>query len=384
MMKRYGFVIPVTFLFAAVSVTLAQAPVMSVKITSPASGTHFAKCSEILVTVDTQIQGGEIKNVSLYRNGINITAKSKAPWEMKLKNQPPGYYVFTVRMLATTGETVYSDPVPVYVSDAEKGNIVVNGEFDCGQAPWSLLLQGGAVATFEIDTAAGISSGAAAVVTIDNGGTADWHVELQQPFAVDSGHTYIVSFTAQTTQSSMPIIAWVQMNRDPWSLYSPAISATVEALSDYGPFSFVSPATDHQTLLRFNLGNYGGTIVWLDNIRVIDVNLTGLEDGKPLVTDGAPSKSLLSQNYPNPFNPGTTIQYRLPEEGAVSLVLYNPRGQAVRTLVQENQKPGDHSVQWNGENEAGLRVPSGVYVYRLRAETADRTYTVSRKIMMIE
>ncbi len=381
-MRKGIMVIATVFLLSAIMA--GAQPVMSVKITSPSPGTHYAKCSEILVTVDPQIQGGEIKNVSLFRNGINVTAKSKAPWEMKLKNQPPGYYVFTVRMMAKTGEVVYSDPVPVYVGEVEKGNIVINGEFDCGATPWSLLLQGGAVATFEIDTAAGVSSGAAAVVTIENGGTADWHVELQQSFAVDSGHTYVASFTAQTTQSSMPVSAWVQQNRDPWSLYSPVMAATVETLSDYGPFTFVSPATDHETLLRFNLGNYNATVVWLDNIQIIDVDLTGVNEKSPLNAIEAPSRTVISQNYPNPFNPATTIQYRLPEAADVTLSLYNLRGQAVRTLVQENQKPGDHSTAWNGENEAGERVPSGVYVYRLQARAPDRTYTVSRKIMMLE
>jgi flagellar hook assembly protein FlgD len=66
------------------------------------------------------------------------------------------------------------------------------------------------------------------------------------------------------------------------------------------------------------------------------------------------------------------------------LALYNLRGQSVRTLVQENQKSGDHSVRWNGENETGGRVPSGVYVYHLKVKTADRTSTLSRKIMLLE
>jgi len=361
-------------------------PVMSVKITSPTPGIHFAKCSEIVITVDPQVQGGDIKNVTLYRNNFGVTARAKAPWEFKLKNNPPGYYVFSARLTAKTGEVVYSDPVAVYVGDAEKGNILMNGEFDCGQAPWTLNVNtdAGAAATFEIDTTAEISTGAAAMVTIENGGSADWHIQLQQPLAVDSGHTYIVSFTAQTTQGSMPISAMVQMNRAPWSVYSSGITATVEALQDYGPFPFESSVTDHEAFIRFNLGNYNSTLIWLDNIKVFDVSLTGLKDRKSLNADGAPTRSLLSQNYPNPFNPGTTIQYHLPEEGTVTLALYNLRGQSVSTLVQENQRPGDHSVQWNGENEVGERVPSGVYVYQLKARAADRTYTLSRKIMLLD
>jgi hypothetical protein len=366
------------------AVTAAAQPVMSIRITDPSSGTHFAKCSDIVVTVDPQIQGGDIKNVTLYRNSVGVTARTKAPWQMKLTNAPPGYYVFIAKLTAKTGEFVYSDPVNVYVGDAEKGNILINGEFDCSQAPWTLNVSNGAIATFAIDTAAGISNGAAALITVENGGTANWHVQLQQPLAVDSGHTYIASFTAQTTQNSMPIDAMVQMNRDPWSVYSSGIGATVEALQDYGPFTFESSVTDHEAFIRFDLGNYSGTLIWLDNIKVFDVSLTGLNDRNPPGADAVPLRSLLSRNYPNPFNPGTTIQYRLPQSATVSLIIYNLKGQAVRSLLKTDETPGEHSVRWNGENERGERVPSGVYVYRLEARAAGGTSAVSRKIMMIE
>jgi hypothetical protein len=385
MKKACWFVAVAALLLAALSPVLAQAPVMSVKITGPGSGTRFAKCSEVDITVDPQITGGEIKNVTLYRNNVGVTARIKAPWEFKLKNYPPGYYVFTAKLTAKTGETVYSDPVYVTVGDAEKGNIAMNGEFDCGPTPWTLGLAGGtgSVATFTIDTSAGISTGAAAVVTIANGGTANWHVQLAEPMAVDSGHTYVFSFTAQSTENAKAIDIAIQMNRDPWTVYY-QVSPTIEALQDYGPFTWECPVTDHDAWIRFNIGNTNDMIFWLDNVKWIDASLTGLKDRKPLNADAVPSRSLLSRNYPNPFNPGTTIQYRLPEEGAVTLTLYNLRGQAVRTLVRENQNPGDHSILWNGANEAGERVPSGVYVYRLTVKTADRTSTLSRKIMMLE
>jgi len=383
MKKRDGILPAIALILAAAGLASAQ-PVMSVKITSPASGTQFAKCSDILVTVDPQIQGGEIKNVTLMRNSFGVTAKAKAPWEMRLRNQPPGYYVFIAKMTAKTGEVVYSDPIMVTVGDALKGNILTNGEFECGQAPWVLQLQSGAAATIEIDTSAGISNGAAAVVTVETGGSADWHIQLQQPFPVDSGHTYIVYFTAQTTQASMPISAYFQQNQDPWQVYSSGVSATVETLQEYGPFEFESAVTDHSAYVRFNLGNYNDTVIWMDGIQVYDVSLTGLEERSPMNEAGQPAREMISQNYPNPFNPGTTIQYRLPEEADATLTLYNLKGQIVRSLVHENQKQGEHRIAWNGENESGERVPSGVYVYRLTAKAADRTYTLSRKIMMLE
>jgi hypothetical protein len=383
MKKRYGDVITAVFLLAVVGVTLAQAPVMSVKITSPVNGSQFAKCSEIVFTVDPQIQGGEIKSIALIRNNVGVTAKAKAPWEFKVKNYPPGYYVFTARLTAKTNEVVYSDPVAITVGDTEKGNILSNGEFDCGTSPWALGQNEGATATYTIDTTAWISTGAAAVVNMVNGGTATWHVQLQQPFAVDSGHTYILSFTAQSTENTKLIDIVFQQNKDPYTVYN-QVSSTIEALQDYGPFTWECPVTDHDAYIRFNIGFTNNTIFWLDNVKVFDVSLTGLKDRSPLNADSAPTRTVISQNYPNPFNPGTTIQYRLPEEADVTLTLYNLKGQAVRALVHENQKPGEHLTAWDGENEAGERVPSGVYVYRLKARASDRTYTVSRKIMMLE
>jgi hypothetical protein len=75
----------------------------------------------------------------------------------------------------------------------------------------------------------------------------------------------------------------------------------------------------------------------------------------------------LDSNYPNPFNPATTIRYALPEGANVTLVVYNILGQQVRTLVNGAQGPGYHSVVWDGRDEAGRMVATGVYIYRLQA-----------------
>jgi pectate lyase len=84
--------------------------------------------------------------------------------------------------------------------------------------------------------------------------------------------------------------------------------------------------------------------------------------------DNTPHASHLAPNYPNPFNPMTTIQYRLEGDGfsSVSLRLYNLLGKEVRTLVDESQKAGAYTVIWDGKNNAGQQVPSGVYAYQLQ------------------
>jgi len=78
-----------------------------------------------------------------------------------------------------------------------------------------------------------------------------------------------------------------------------------------------------------------------------------------------PETILLKQNYPNPFNLETTIEYGLPKEGKVRLAVYNVLGQQVRTLVDGRQSAGFHKVRWNGRDQYGREVSSGLYFVRL-------------------
>ena len=79
----------------------------------------------------------------------------------------------------------------------------------------------------------------------------------------------------------------------------------------------------------------------------------------------------LLQNYPNPFNPNTTIKFGIPESGdnkLVSLKIFNILGQEVSTLLNGNMEAGYHEVKWNGLNQHGFSVASGIYFYRLIGE----------------
>ena len=76
-------------------------------------------------------------------------------------------------------------------------------------------------------------------------------------------------------------------------------------------------------------------------------------------------KTLLLSNYPNPFNPTTTISFSIPEVSKVELSIYNIKGQKIKTLTQNKFTKGNHLVIWNGFNESGDSVSSGVYLYKL-------------------
>lgn len=90
----------------------------------------------------------------------------------------------------------------------------------------------------------------------------------------------------------------------------------------------------------------------------------------------------LAQNYPNPFNPTTSIHYSIAARGAVSLAVYNVAGQLVRTLVGEEQtpRPGGFRVVWDGRDNTGTRVSSGVYFYRL----VTPGFTATRKMVVLK
>ncbi|NIR47637.1 T9SS type A sorting domain-containing protein [candidate division KSB1 bacterium] len=86
-----------------------------------------------------------------------------------------------------------------------------------------------------------------------------------------------------------------------------------------------------------------------------------------------PKHFRLSQNFPNPFNPGTEIHYELPVERHVNLTVYNVLGQRIKTLVDEVKEAGSYSVTWDGTDERGQPVPSGVYFYRFDAGVVSGT-----------
>ena len=83
--------------------------------------------------------------------------------------------------------------------------------------------------------------------------------------------------------------------------------------------------------------------------------------------DAVPEAYGLGQNLPNPFNPSTTIEYEVPESGNVRLIVYNLLGQQVRTLVSDNIEAGFHTIVWDGADEFGRGVASGIYIYRMSA-----------------
>ncbi len=94
-----------------------------------------------------------------------------------------------------------------------------------------------------------------------------------------------------------------------------------------------------------------------------------------------PAEFELLQNYPNPFNPATSIRYNLPTASHVKIEIYDLLGRRVRTLVNmENQNAGYHLASWNGHDNHGAQVASGVYIYRLTTNAQ----SLARKMILMK
>jgi hypothetical protein len=105
-----------------------------------------------------------------------------------------------------------------------------------------------------------------------------------------------------------------------------------------------------------------------------------LEEEMEKPSESRPEHFSLSQNYPNPFNPQTSISYALPGDAHVRLSVYNVLGQKVAQLVDQLQTAGYKTVWWNGTDQRGDQVASGVYFYRLETEE----FSQIRKMMLVK
>ncbi|MCJ7554998.1 MAG: ice-binding family protein [Ignavibacteriaceae bacterium] len=118
-----------------------------------------------------------------------------------------------------------------------------------------------------------------------------------------------------------------------------------------------------QTLIDMQTGSSFDGRALAQTAVTLDANIVPVEDEV-----AAPKTFALEQNYPNPFNPSTKIQYTIGNAGLVSLKIYNLLGKEVVTLVNTYQNAGSYTVLFN-TNEGTLNLASGVYFYRLEAES---------------
>jgi PKD repeat protein len=130
--------------------------------------------------------------------------------------------------------------------------------------------------------------------------------------------------------------------------------------------------TSELTLEQINLYDASAYAIEIENITNINEQYLQI-----------PYKFSLHQNYPNPFNPTTTIRYDLAEASFVKIEIYNILGIKVRTLINTSDEAGTHTKIWDAKNDQGIKVSTGVYIYRIRAISKSQKSFVGIKKMLL-
>ncbi|RPH89086.1 MAG: hypothetical protein EHM72_20805, partial [Calditrichaeota bacterium] len=266
MYRGYWLLFAAVLLFSAAGLSFAE---MSVSITNPKDGDYLSPCGDVVVSFDIKTTVEEIKEVRLYSNGLNKGVIRKAPWEYNWKALLRGSYKLQAKLVSKDGLEVWSEPVRIKAGPVSTGEKVVNGSFECDSklTPWSLQAQQGAIATATVIEEAYFDDANYLMVEIENGGSADWHIQLNQMIPTDSGHVYEIYFFADSDVKKTTSFMF-QENQDPWAVQG-SFGVEIDGANEYGPFEFISTRTDPANMFRFNIGN-NTTTCYFDGFRIID------------------------------------------------------------------------------------------------------------------
>jgi len=170
----------------------------------------------------------------------------------------------------------------------------------------------------------------------------------------EAGSTHEIQWSGGETTAAVKL-EFSPNNGETWNVIS-------ENVANTGGFSWQAPAASSDSMLvRVSDASDGVPADVSDNVFIITII-----DGVEITEPGIPANFELSQNYPNPFNAGTKINFAVPEFSSVDLIIYNIRGERVRTLHSGELPSGRYNAFWDGMNDTGAVAVSGVYVYRIR------------------
>jgi len=146
-------------------------------------------------------------------------------------------------------------------------------------------------------------------------------------------------------------------------------------------------SNNQQGLVRIPY-SFNGDVLDISGVNISDVIVSGPKGKIADVSTGTISANVklvpgvfaLHQNYPNPFNPKTEIRFDIPEASVVEISIYNLMGQKVKTLANKDIAPGYHVMQWDGTNDRGSMVSTGMYFYTLHTNK----YHAMRKMLFLK
>jgi outer membrane protein assembly factor BamB len=208
--------------------------------------------------------------------------------------------------------------------------------------------------------------------------TIDYNGNLYYTYIVDSANTWLCRvesvdyygnyrWTYQFEQLGEEIFADLICDKDGTIYCGSTYGYYYYAISKEGKLLWKLPLNGNMVDNSGAIGSDGTLYIGMNgnpqkNLIAIRDTVTSVLGGETNTLDYN-----LNQNYPNPFNPSTTINFSLPQKQMVKLVIYDILGKEVKTLVNSEKDAGSYNVEWNGTNNNGLNVSTGIYIYRINA-----------------
>ena len=186
--------------------------------------------------------------------------------------------------------------------------------------------------------------------------------EIDSGYSVDNLAPAAPTNPKDTIQDTTIIVNWDASAENDFNFYT-IYRDVIPDFEPFQPFAFTTDPEFVDTEIELGVTYY---------YRITATDFSGNESRPSVITDvkdrptNQPTGYSLEQNYPNPFNPTTTIPYQLARNVEVSLKIYDMQGQEVRTLVNAEQSIGPHEIKWNGLDNFGRKVSSGIYIYKIQ------------------
>jgi len=328
------------------------------------------------------------------------------------RERPPNFHIDPNPGYVWARFTITPDPVPIpwngsgSFTDGETEDYLLKIDrrmfaLDFGDAPWeyhTLAVDSGAVHRIRSSFSLGD------LITEDDEG---WPGEKADGDTGDDG-VYWASPIKPGNEAEFKFLAstagvlngWIDFDRDSsWGEPGDHVIQDVQLVK--GSQMILIPIPNHAkigtTFARFRFSDVGGLLPYGPDILGEQVDSTLIPIGEvedymirigEMTTVAAeqtkPRDFCLYQNYPNPFNPTTTIAYDLPQDAFVELSILDLLGRDIRRLVRQKQVAGRRSVLWDGRDERGAPAASGVYFYRIKIKSGQRTITDMDKMILMK
>ncbi|MBL7066980.1 MAG: VCBS repeat-containing protein [Candidatus Marinimicrobia bacterium] len=205
--------------------------------------------------------------------------------------------------------------------------------------------------------------------------------------AAEQSESMAKSLSKSLESQELNNITGISMNSDKLILqHEDESTVLLDIVQMFGESEFVDE-NDNILILQFSAVKAGVSDIeyfysaYGDEAELLDDGYESVQiDSKLLI----PESFAIYQNYPNPFNPVTIIKYQIPIHSKVSVYIYDIQGRLVSELISKEHNPGYYSVNWNGKNRFDQMLSSGVYFYQIRAQSENKSFLKTKKMMILK